>query len=1542
MKNKILKVVTTVTALCVGVMLSSTDVLATGGTSSGSTAPVAGSVYDNQVSGKKEYCPNASEFTVKFEDDKAIVSDFTIACTDEYDAVMLPGTFIKDGTSYIATYDGTTFRRISERGKGVVVQNGAVVTALEDNLLIDYVRFDSGSKLENYANAFRGWQNLVTVEGFLQAIEPGTNDSIDLGNTFRGCANLKTLTLDFKGGNVSLYNTFTDCNKLQTLNIKNANVSRIEALATRGSDAYSKTTGVCIYPMNITFENIVFPENGTGAYLQGAFNTISGKITFKNCKAGESDLINFDRAFYQSRTINIVPELIAQYNVNCESGGANYNGANIEIAGAKAYSANYMFNESVYGVIKLNGFITEGMTSAVSMFDSADFVSIQGIDSWRFGQARIQQLFKDATTLYDVESKVQQKDYLNEEIIADLQKVNLSAVTHADEMMCFDNEGYIVDYRKLNLSGCDELTPVSARVPFYTPEVPPMYYRLKWPAVYYQTEEDLELCGGYKLTRVVGSGNVIAGADLGHNIIVTGSAAGVRVINSLSGDTNVYNVIPEHELSEYIRDGVDYFTDAECKTPAVLTTVLTDGNNITLYTSDDMIEEDVDSDISFSFDTTTGNINATFDGSGGNVRLIEYDPTLRIRNEQSPQSYTIAGNAKKKAASKFYDIGFTVMHDGEEKQVKSITRNLNITLKLPNDYDGKGVVVLHYKDGLDKSPEVLNSTVNNDDNTVSFYMSTFSHVGVFYNETVVETKELTVKWVDDGNYRNRSGINFKWTAEYDGGLTDNGEFDYTAQAEDTTVIPFEVSKVISGQNLVGVTVTYTLKSQILHVPTWDADTMTLTLKVDDKTEKETKVVKVDMTDVTDDDYRSFVASDRALTVTVRVEYEDGTFEQKDTVKTLASNYKMYELPYELITVKPDGTKYESVQYTLNHPVDYDVNIDYDTDTIVVTKEKDVYGDYSDFTVTGFFKDNSNADGKRPDSTKVKVTAKFGDKEWTTTCTIICRETQYSSYSTHFEIPGSLNGKPRDEIVIEPDPVTDYTVTIAKQESDTAWIDYELEKQEQIDYTKKVTLTFIGDVPEKRPSVVTLQMRDTKGGNNITRQFTVNTAATSTTQDILVPTDDDYVVVSAEGFTDYRIEINGLNITASFTGSIEQPKNYIQNFMLEIKDNKNEDGSRPEKVTLTVSDGKGNEEKFELNVSSGEKFTHQINAADETPWSITKVEGFPERYKITTSANNAQAEYTPEKIKKTVTVKFEGDGDNQDQTRPTSLTIEIKNSDTTVGTVTVDAGTNWTANADVNKYVKGVEAKYTIDCGDVKNYSKTVSDDTITLKFTGTLTQAAQDAVTAKEMQAKDVNALTTEAEEGPDYSIENFDWIDYANKYPDLKRAYGYNKQKLYAHYIRYGIAEGRVATFTGKYNTVNEDILAAYFPDDYKYALIETSADGTTVTETTETNSTTESISENTVSGNSIETAEPSEEGETDDGVVQNPDGTTTEKMTSEDGTVTEITKDADGNIISTKQYKTGDAREVASRSLILFGVLLLLSGAYVGVYSLKDKCPR
>ncbi len=44
-------------------------------------------------------------------------------------------------------------------------------------------------------------------------------------------------------------------------------------------------------------------------------------------------------------------------------------------------------------------------------------------------------------------------------------------------------------------------------------------------------------------------------------------------------------------------------------------------------------------------------------------------------------------------------------------------------------------------------------------------------------------------------------------------------------------------------------------------------------------------------------------------------------------------------------------------------------------------------------------------------------------------------------------------------------------------------------------------------------------------------------------------------------------------------------------------------------------------------------------------------------------------------------------------------------------------------------------------------------------------------------------------------TMDQFNYTEYADRYPDVKEAFGYDKEALYMHYILYGINEGRIAT---------------------------------------------------------------------------------------------------------------------------------------------------
>lgn len=458
---------------------------------------------------------------------------------------------------------------------------------------------------------------------------------------------------------------------------------------------------------------------------------------------------------------------------------------------------------------------------------------------------------------------------------------------------------------------------------------------------------------------------------------------------------------------------------------------------------------------------------------------------------------------------------------------------------------------------------------------------------------------------------------------------------------------------------------------------------------------------------------------------------------------------------------------------------------------------------------------------------------------------------------------------------------------------------------QTDYTVTVKFSDAAD-KTKRPTSVPITWTATTASSVTTTgtaTINVNTTADSFSTNVTVPAatnESRTVVFAAPTLTGYGLQSNGTTFTYTLTNGTTST---AANVEIIFEDDNNKAGRRPSSLTVTLKDSNNDANTVTANLQIAnnttttiQKYNTSVNIPTGSTYVIKEVKELPTGYTASYSGLSATLKYTPETVNKTYSVKFDGDVES---VRPSSVSITVKSGDTTGATLTVSKDTNWSATATLSKYIKGVEAAWTPSVSSVSNYSTSISGDTITLKYTGTLTEEQ------KAEAAKATGTGEAEKEKENDlYNFDKFDWIDYANRYPDVKKAFGYNKEALYAHYIHFGIAEGRVATFTGKYENVNEEILKAYFPNDYKYKVTNTSS--------------AEQMA-NGISGNSTT-------------VTSDSNGNTVIKENNGDGTVTETVLDKDGNIISTKTYTTGDFRTDA---LAVFYVLIAIIGiALFGIY--------
>ena len=61
----------------------------------------------------------------------------------------------------------------------------------------------------------------------------------------------------------------------------------------------------------------------------------------------------------------------------------------------------------------------------------------------------------------------------------------------------------------------------------------------------------------------------------------------------------------------------------------------------------------------------------------------------------------------------------------------------------------------------------------------------------------------------------------------------------------------------------------------------------------------------------------------------------------------------------------------------------------------------------------------------------------------------------------------------------------------------------------------------------------------------------------------------------------------------------------------------------------------------------------------------------------------------------------------------------------------------------------------------------------------------------------------------------NFNYVQYANTYPDVYAAFGYDRDQIYNHYVKYGKAEGRMACMTPTEGLTVQNFNAAQYAKD-------------------------------------------------------------------------------------------------------------------------------
>ena len=386
-----------------------------------------------------------------------------------------------------------------------------------------------------------------------------------------------------------------------------------------------------------------------------------------------------------------------------------------------------------------------------------------------------------------------------------------------------------------------------------------------------------------------------------------------------------------------------------------------------------------------------------------------------------------------------------------------------------------------------------------------------------------------------------------------------------------------------------------------------------------------------------------------------------------------------------------------------------VEVDEETGNTTVTITNTYTPEKTSVTVTKVWEDAGNQDGIRPDSITVKLLANGEeageavldeDNDWTYTWTGL------DKFNEGEEIEYTVSEEPvegYDEPVITGTQADGYTITNSHTpETVDVPVTKEWEDSDDQDGYRPDKITAI--LKADGEQIKTVELNE---GNNWTYTWEGLPKYKAVGKEIVYTVDEQPV----EHY-DKKIEGNTIintHVTEKTEVSVEKV----------WKDENNQDGVRPEKVTVNL-------------LANGEKID-SVELSEENEWQYTwtkldkKSGGKDIEYtvteetvdKYTTEITGSQKDgyvvtntHVPETIDIPVEKIWEDNEDN-DGKRPKSVTVYLKADGETVKTVELNEGNEWKYTwTGMAKYKAGVEIKYTVEEKTVANYDEPVIEGSV--------------------------------------------------------------------------------------------------------------------------------------------------------------------------------------------------------------------------------------
>lgn len=553
------------------------------------------------------------------------------------------------------------------------------------------------------------------------------------------------------------------------------------------------------------------------------------------------------------------------------------------------------------------------------------------------------------------------------------------------------------------------------------------------------------------------------------------------------------------------------------------------------------------------------------------------------------------------------------------------------------------------------------------------------------SETTMRT--VTLVWRDEDN---RDGVRPD-TVTYTLHGSDGSEQEKTVNKDDAwNDVVFEDLPVY--QN--GQRISYTLTESAIDGYTNDIRNSGNTFTITNTHIPET--VNVDVTKIwTDGENQD---GNRPDSISVILTGSDG--KRYTTTITAANNWKHTFL--KLPKFFNEGTQ---IEYTLTEDTmsGYSDVVEKRSDYVFVLTNK-----YSpatvDVTIVKKWDDDNDRDGMRPESVDIVLNGSDG-KLYTGTLST------ENGYTCVFQsVPKYHDGGTLINYTIAEEKIPGYTTTIAK---DASGYKFTLTNTKPIETVTKTVSKVWEDSNNQdglRPSAITVILTGDDGSRRV-KSVTAAENWTVTFENL--PKNQNhgqniqYTVSEAfvSGYTE-AITQNGDNYIITNTHTPASSEFFVTKIW---KDNGNNDGMRPDEITVTAhgSDGRSYTEKLNADNQWSIMFSNLPKYADGKTIDYTLTEEVVPGYasSITRNGKSFTLINTHVDETKNITItKAWNDGNNQDGLRPKTITAVVNGSDGSARFVQLFEGQNWATNLNnLPKYKNGTEIQYTVKENAIPGY-----------------------------------------------------------------------------------------------------------------------------------------------------------------------------------------------------------------------------------------------